>query len=36
MKCVIYRRVSTEDQVREGFPLEAQRARLTALAESQG
>ena len=36
MRCVIYRRVSTEDQVKEGFSLEAQRMRLTAFAESQG
>lgn len=32
----MYTRVSTEDQAREGFSLEAQRERLTAYCESQG
>lgn len=36
MRCAIYRRVSTDMQVEEGFSLEAQRIRLLAYAESQG
>lgn len=36
MRCVIYRRVSTDMQVEEGFSLEAQRNRLHAYVESQG
>lgn len=31
-----YRRVSTEDQVREGFSLDAQRARIRAYCEAKG
>lgn len=36
MRCAVYRRVSTDMQVEEGFSLEAQRTRLDAYAESQG
>lgn len=36
MRCAIYRRVSTNDQVQEGFSLQAQKMRLTAYVESQG
>ncbi|MFD1362685.1 recombinase family protein [Lentibacillus salinarum] len=36
MRCAIYRRVSTDMQREEGFSLEAQKARLSAFAESQG
>ncbi|MCU5498741.1 recombinase family protein [Bacillus wiedmannii] len=36
MKCVIYRRVSTDMQAEEGFSLEAQKMRLEAYAQSQG
>ncbi|MGK5512251.1 recombinase family protein [Brevibacillus formosus] len=36
MRCVIYRRVSTDIQAEEGFSLEAQRVRLEAYAASQG
>ncbi len=36
MRCVLYRRVSTDMQAEEGFSLEAQRVRLQAYAESQG
>lgn len=36
MRCIIYRRVSTDMQVEEGFSLEAQRVRLHAYAKSQG
>ncbi|MRX54633.1 recombinase family protein [Bacillus idriensis] len=36
MKCVIYRRVSTEMQREEGFSLEAQKSRLLSYIESQG
>lgn len=36
MRCAIYRRVSTNDQVQEGFSLEAQKMRLTAYVQSQG
>lgn len=36
MKCVIYRRVSTEMQSEEGFSLEAQKSRLLSYIESQG
>lgn len=36
MRCAIYRRVSTDMQVEEGFSLEAQRMRLNAYVESQG
>lgn len=36
MRCVIYRRVSTDMQVEEGFSLQAQQNRLSAYAESQG
>ncbi len=35
MKCAIYTRVSTEDQVKEGYSLSAQLERLTAYAASQ-
>ena len=36
MKVAIYTRVSTEDQVREGFSLEVQREYLTNYASQQG
>ncbi|MEJ8548449.1 recombinase family protein [Brevibacillus borstelensis] len=36
MRCVIYRRVSTDMQAEEGFSLEAQRVRLESYASSQG
>jgi DNA invertase Pin-like site-specific DNA recombinase len=36
VRAAVYARVSTEDQAREGFSLEAQRERLTAYCESQG
>ncbi|MBH0331440.1 resolvase [Brevibacillus brevis] len=36
MRCVIYRRVSTDMQAEEGFSLDAQRMRLEAYAASQG
>lgn len=36
MKCVTYRRVSTEMQSEEGFSLEAQKSRLLSYIESQG
>jgi DNA invertase Pin-like site-specific DNA recombinase len=36
VRAAVYTRVSTEDQAREGFSLEAQRERLTAYCESQG
>ncbi|MDG5787809.1 recombinase family protein [Evansella sp. AB-P1] len=36
MKCVIYIRVSTEEQVKEGFSIPAQRERLRAFCQSQG
>lgn len=36
MRCVIYRRVSTDMQAEEGFSLEAQKVRLEAYAASQG
>jgi site-specific DNA recombinase len=35
-RAVIYTRVSTEDQAREGFSLDAQRNRLTAYCEAKG
>ncbi|MDD1770280.1 MAG: recombinase family protein [Methanomassiliicoccales archaeon] len=35
-RVAIYTRVSTEDQAREGFSLEAQRERLLAYCEAQG
>jgi len=36
VRIAVYTRVSTEDQAREGFSLDAQRERLTAYCESQG
>lgn len=36
MRCVTYRRVSTEIQREEGFSLEAQKLRLKSFADSQG
>ncbi|GAB6474366.1 recombinase family protein [Bacillus cereus] len=36
MKCVIYRRVSTDMQVEEGISLDMQRLRLEQYAKSQG
>ncbi|MGG3918280.1 recombinase family protein [Parageobacillus thermoglucosidasius] len=36
MRCVMYRRVSTDMQKEEGFSLEAQKMRLEAFALSQG
>lgn len=36
VKVAIYTRVSTEDQAREGFSLEAQRERLETYCEAQG
>lgn len=36
VRVAVYTRVSTEDQAREGFSLDAQRERLTAYCESQG
>lgn len=36
MRCVTYRRVSTDRQSEEGFSLAAQETRLTAFIESQG
>ncbi len=35
-KVAVYTRVSTEDQAREGFSLEAQKERLLAYCEAQG
>jgi len=36
VRVAIYTRVSTEDQAKEGFSLEAQRERLVAYCEAQG
>ncbi|HZG79805.1 MAG TPA: recombinase family protein, partial [Brevibacillus sp.] len=36
MRAAVYIRVSTEDQVREGFSIAAQRERLLAYLHSQG
>lgn len=36
MKCVIYRRVSTDEQAEKGFSLENQKLRLESFATSQG
>lgn len=36
VRVAIYTRVSTEDQARDGYSLEAQEERLTAYCESQG
>ena len=36
MKTSIYIRVSTEDQVREGYSLEVQREYLSNFAKQQG
>ena len=36
MRAAIYLRVSTEDQAREGYSLEAQRKRLTAYCKARG
>jgi site-specific DNA recombinase len=36
MRCILYRRVSTDMQAEEGFSLDAQKQRLLAYAESQG
>jgi len=36
MKCVIYRRVSTDEQANKGFSLENQKIRLESFATSQG
>lgn len=36
MRCVIYRRVSTDMQAEQGYSLDAQEQRLKAYAESQG
>lgn len=36
MRCAVYVRVSTEDQVREGFSLEEQRERLQAFCKFKG
>lgn len=35
MKCVIYRRVSTDMQVEEGISLDMQKLRLEQYAKSQ-
>ena len=36
MKTALYLRVSTEDQVREGYSLEVQRETLEAFAKREG
>ena len=36
MRCAVYVRVSTEDQVREGFSLDEQEDRLQKLCEFKG
>ena len=36
MRAALYTRVSTEDQAKEGFPLDAQLKRLTAYCKSRG
>lgn len=36
MNCAIYIRVSTEDQVKEGYSLEVQREYLVSFAEREG
>ncbi len=36
MKTAIYIRVSTEDQVKEGYPFEVQREYLESFAKREG